>query len=225
MNQHLTEIAFILDRSGSMGSMVEPAISGFNRLLLEQQNTPGDARFTLVLFDDRYEVPHASVPISDVPQLDIHSYVPRGSTALLDAVARTIDELGERLAARPERERPGQVIVAILTDGLENASTRFTWQDVSQRIQHQTDCYQWQFLFLAANQDAIATAGRMSIHASHAAAFSMDAASYAGSKGAVSRKMSALRLHAVGDLSKQVCEDAEASLEDLCVEERKKGEK
>jgi len=225
MNPNLTEIAFILDRSGSMSSMVEPAISGFNRLLVEQQQTPGEARFTLVLFDDQYEVPHASVPIGGVPQLDVRTFVPRGSTALLDAVARTIDELGLRLAAMPEAERPGRVIVAILTDGLENASRVHTWQDVSRRIQHQKDCYQWEFLFLGANQDAIATAGRMSIAATHSASFEMNEDSYHGTKGAVSRKMSAMRMHAMGSQSASVLADVEAPLEQLCAEEREKSPK
>ena len=126
MNDNLTEIAFILDRSGSMESMVEPAISGFNRLLREQQQEPGTARFTLVLFDDQYEVPFHSVPIAEVVELDTNTFVPRGSTALLDAIGPTIDELGAKLAALPEADRPGQVIVAILTDGMENASHRYT---------------------------------------------------------------------------------------------------
>src|SRR6478736_708029 len=116
MNKSLTEIAFILDRSGSMQSMVEPAISGFNRLLREQQQVPGQARFTLVLFDDCYELPINSVPIAEVVELDTASFVPRGSTALLDAIGRTIDDLGKKLGALPEADRPGQVIVAILTD-------------------------------------------------------------------------------------------------------------
>ena len=158
MNPNHTEIAFILDRSGSMASMVEPAIAGFNSLLSEQQTLPGSARFSLVLFDDHYEVPVASMPIAEVQPLNTNTYQPRGSTALLDAIGRTIDELGARLANAPEAERPGQVLVAILTDGEENASRQFTWKDISDRIRHQTDVYQWRFLFLGANQDAIATA-------------------------------------------------------------------
>ena len=223
MNPHLTEIAFILDRSGSMEAMVEPAISGFNRLLREQQQTPGSARFTLVLFDDQYEVPVQSQPIAEVVELDVTTYVPRGSTALLDAIGRTIDDLGVKLGATPEADRPGQVIVAILTDGMENASSHFTWRQVSARIRHQTDTYQWKFLFLGANQDAIATAGRLSIEAVDSTNFAMDAHSYDSSKGALSRKISAIRRRQQGASDAATLNDAVASLEGLREEEERKG--
>lgn len=225
MNQSLTEIVFVLDRSGSMEAMIEAAISGFNRLLHEQQQVPGRARFTLVLFDDQYELPVDSQPIADVVGLNTDTYVPRGSTALLDAIGRTIDELGEKLAATPETGRPDQVIVAILTDGQENASTRYTWQDVSKRIRHQTEKYQWQFLFLGANQDAIATAGRMSIHAHNTANFAMTDHSYTSSKSALSRKMSAVRRRSQGESDENTVHDAEAPLESLREEEERKDTK
>ncbi len=225
MNKSYTEIAFILDRSGSMQSMVEPAISGFNRLLREQQQIPGHARFTLVLFDDQYELPCQSVPISEVVELDTATFVPRGSTALLDAVGRTIDELGEKLAATPEAGRPGQVIIAILTDGHENASTRYSWADVAQRIRHQTDTYQWQFLFLGANQDAIATAAQMNIHSSNTANFCMTEKSYVSSKGALSRKMSAFRRVSQGATDEATIHDAEAPLDVIREEEERKDQK
>ena len=144
MNTQLTEIAFILDRSGSMMSQRDATIMGFNRFLREQREGPGLARFTLALFDDQYETPYSSIPLSEVIDLTKKSFVPRGTTALLDAVGRTIDELGARLAALPETARPGQVMVAILTDGLENASERFTLREVSERIAHQREVYRWQ---------------------------------------------------------------------------------
>lgn len=223
MNANLTEIVFVLDRSGSMEAMVEPAVSGFNRLLREQQQTPGSARFTLVLFDDQYEVPISSQPIAEVAELDAMTYVPRGSTALLDAIGRTIDELGAKLAATPEAERPGQVIVAILTDGMENASSRFTWRRVAASIRHQTDVYEWQFLFLGANQDAIATAGRINIQSVNAANFAMDADSYDSSKAALSRKISAIRRLKQGAKDVATLNDASAPLEDLRDEEADQG--
>lgn len=221
MNDHLTEIAFILDRSGSMESMAGAAIDGFNRMLREQQAEPGQARLTLVLFDDQYEVPVNSLPVSEVVELDATTYVPRGSTALLDAVGRTIDELGARLAATPEPERPGQVIVAILTDGMENASLRHTWQDISRRIRHQTENYQWKFLFLGANQDAIATAGRMSIQAADAANFQATAASYSAVNDAMARKLKAVRRMKQGLVDEEVMRDAAASMESLREEEER----
>ena len=224
MNKPLTEIVFILDRSGSMQAMVEPAISGFNRLLREQQQVPGHARFTLVLFDDQYELPFHSVPIEEVVELDTGTFVPRGSTALLDAIGRTIDELGKALSNTPAADRPDQVIIAILTDGEENASTRYSWDDVAKRIRHQTDNYQWQFLFLGANQDAIATADRMSIRAGNTANFSMNEESYISSKAALSRKMSAVRRRSQGDTDAATVHDAEAPLEAMREEEERKNE-
>jgi uncharacterized protein YegL len=222
MNDHLTDIAFILDRSGSMQSMVVPAIEGFNRLLRDQQQEPGSARFTLVLFDDQYEVPYHSVPIAEVVELDTSCYVPRGSTALLDAIGRTIDELGVKLAATPEDLRPGQVIVAILTDGEENASRRFTWRDVAKRIRHQTEKYDWKFLFLGANQDAIATAAKMSIHAADAANFSMNAASYGATQQAVNRKLRAVRRMKQGMTDEATVRDAQVAMETLRMQEEDK---
>ncbi len=219
MNDNLTEIAFILDRSGSMESMVEPAISGFNRLLREQQQESGSARFTLVLFDDLYEVPFQSVPIAEVVELDTTTFVPRGSTALLDAIGRTIDELGAKLAATPETERPGQVIIAILTDGMENASQHYTWRDVSKRIRHQTEKYQWKFLFLGANQDALATAAKMSIVSADASNFAMDAHSYGAVNDALNRKMKAIRRMKQGLADAASVHDAEAPMESLRDEE------
>ena len=225
MNNSLTEIVFVLDRSGSMEAMVEPAISGFNRLLREQQQVPGHARFTLVLFDDQYELPFHSVPIAEVVELDTETFVPRGSTALLDAIGRTIDDLGKKLAATPENDRPNQVIIAILTDGEENASRRYSWADVAKRIRHQTEKYQWQFMFLGANQDAIATAGRMNIHAANTTNFAMNEHSYTSSKGALSRKMSAVRRRSQGETDANTVHDAEAPLESLREEEERKSDK
>ena len=223
MNNPTTEIVFILDRSGSMQAMVEPAISGFNRLLREQQQVPGHARFTLVLFDDQYELPFHSVPIEEVVELDTSTFVPRGSTALLDAIGRTIDELGKNLSNTSAADRPDQVIIAILTDGEENASTRYSWDDVAKRIRHQTEKYQWQFLFLGANQDAIATAGRMNIREANTANFAMTGESYQSSKAALSRKLSAVRRRSQGECDAATVHDAEASLDSMREEEERKG--
>lgn len=222
MNTQLTELAFILDRSGSMSSLADGAIAGFNHFLHEQQSAPGLARLTLVLFDDEYLVPARSLPVAEVLPLDELSYVPRNSTALLDAIGITVDELGARLAAMPERERPGKVIVAILTDGLENASVRYTWRDIAGRIRHQTDAYQWEFLFLGANQDAIATAAQIHIGAQNAATFCADKPGMKSTGGALSRKSRALRemlTQPQGSASPETLRDAAAPLSDLVREE------
>jgi len=220
MNNNLTELAFILDRSGSMAPVTEAAITGFNDFLREQQSVEGQARLTLVLFDDEYLVPLDGIPVSEAVPLDTRTYVPRGSTALLDAIGTTVDRLGERLAALPEEQRPGSVIVAILTDGYENASQNFTWNDISRRIREQTDVYKWQFLFLGAGRDAIATAAQLSIAAVNASQFASDTSGTRSSQRAMSRKMSAMRKKSAGRLmTAQDQADAEAPLSNLVAEE------
>ena len=171
MQSDLTEIAYVLDRSGSMQSLASDAIGGFNAFLQGQKQVPGRANFTLVLFDHEYLVVHKNVDLQRVPDLDARTYVPRGNTALLDAVGRTIDDLGAHLAALPEDQRPAKVIVAIFTDGLENASRVYTTERLAASIQHQQEKYSWEFLFLAANQDAIATAAKLAIPAPQAMNF------------------------------------------------------
>jgi hypothetical protein len=171
MNEHLAEITCVVDRSGSMASIAPDAIGGFNTFLESQKAEPGSARLTLVLFDHEYMVVHESADIQSVPPLDENTFVPRGTTALLDALGRTIDDLGKRLAATPEEDRPGKVIVAILTDGMENASQVYSYEKIAAMITHQRDVYKWDFVFLAANQDAIAEAGKLAIGADASFAF------------------------------------------------------
>jgi hypothetical protein len=218
-NAHYTEIAFILDRSGSMNSCQQAAIAGFNQFLDDQQKTEGLAKLTLVLFDDEYLVAVSSVPAQEVVPLTDDTYQPRGCTALLDAIGQTVDDLGLRLAALAEKDRPGQVIVAILTDGLENASQRFNWKEIAGKIKHQTDTYKWIFLFLGANQDAIATAANLSIAANNAASYVADTAGSRAGQAAFSRKMSALRRTNMDIASVSEKLDAAASLADIVSEE------
>jgi hypothetical protein len=224
MNNQLTEIAFILDRSGSMESCKQAAIEGFNQFLHDQKDTPGQARITLVLFDDHYETPYISVPLEEMVPLDDQTYQTRGSTALFDAIGRTIDDLGARLAAQPEEQRPGLVIVSILTDGQENASQRFTVADISAKITHQRDTYQWNFLFLGANQDAIASAAQINIAARDAATYTGDSIGTSSGQRAMSRKMKSMRTTAYDprNLTAQESADLEAPLSQLAEDEDKK---
>jgi uncharacterized protein YegL len=197
-----TEIAFILDRSGSMESMTNAAISGFNEFLKAQQATVDDAgqpipaTFTLILFDHEYLPIHNRAPIQTAAPLTLETYQPRGNTALLDAIGRTIDYIGSELAATPEPERPSKVIIAILTDGEENSSRKFSMADINQRITHQTMMYNWEFLFLGANQDAIASAAQMGIQAHNAATFMADDEDIKAGSGAFAYKISASRRQA-----------------------------
>jgi len=222
MKNHYSEIAFVLDRSGSMESCRESAIEGFNSFLHEQQQTEGLAKLTLVLFDHEYLVPIDALPVAEILPLNNEAYIPRGSTALLDAIGRTIDELGARLAALPEKDRPIQVIVAILTDGLENSSQNHIWQQVADGIKQQSERYRWTFLFLGANQDAIATAAQMSITAANAAAHAADAAGIRACASSLTRKVRALRRVGMGIASVEECQDAVSPLSGLVAEEDQK---
>ena len=222
MNNHYTEIAFVLDRSGSMQSCKEAAIEGFNRFLLEQQKVEGLAKLTVVLFDDEYQVPFRSLPVQEIVPLNGDTFVPRNTTALLDAIGQTIDELGQRLSQLPEKDRPGQVILAILTDGLENASRRYSWNDIGDRIKFQSDTYKWTFLFLGANQDTIATAAQLSISAANAASYVADAAGSRASHVAFSRKASALRRKSMGRATAEDVMDIAAPLSQILAEEDRK---
>ncbi|MEM9996193.1 MAG: hypothetical protein AAF809_00710 [Bacteroidota bacterium] len=176
MNHALTELVCILDRSGSMESIRADAIGGFNAFLGEQKKLNGEARLTLVLFDHEYDRRLDAAPLAEVEPLTEATFVPRGNTALLDAVGRTIDDVGARLARTPEAERPGSILVCILTDGMENASSDYTRDRVKSMIEHQQEKYGWEFQFLAANQDAFAEASRIGIARPNAMPFAADAA-------------------------------------------------
>ncbi|HXA08377.1 MAG TPA: hypothetical protein VNW28_00250 [Chthoniobacterales bacterium] len=219
MNNNYTEIAFVLDRSGSMESCREAAMDGFNLFLHEQQQTEDLVKLTLVLFDDEYLVPINGLPVAEIIPLNDENYVPRGSTALLDAIGQTVDELGARLAATPEPDRPGQVIVAILTDGLENSSQSYTWQKIARAIKQQTEQYRWTFLFLGANQDAIATAAQMNIASANAATYVADSAGLRASSKSLTRKVRGIRRMHQGIASAQETQDAAAPFSQLVDEE------
>lgn len=172
------EIICIIDKSGSMEPRRADAIGGFNRFLEDQKKIGTNARLTLVLFDDKRDVVYSGKEISHVKPLDAFSYAPGGSTALLDAVGYTIDRVGDRLSAMHENERPRKVIVAILTDGEENASREYTIGQVSRMIEHQRHKYNWEFFFLGANANVWTTAHQLNIPKSNA--FMYDAKSSMG---------------------------------------------
>lgn len=143
-----TEIVVIIDRSGSMAGKEEDVIGGYAQLVEDQKKLPGECRWTTVLFDDQYEVLLSGAAIGDVPPLE---YSVRGMTALHDAIGRTVKLVGERLH---QENFQGKVIVAIMTDGCENASKEYTLQQVRDMITHQESKYGWEFLYFGANQDA-----------------------------------------------------------------------
>jgi hypothetical protein len=148
VDNNLTEIVAIIDRSGSMQSLRADTIGGFNSFVAEQKKAKGKALLTLVQFDDQYQIDYEGKDISDVSDLNEETYVPRGSTALLDAVGRTVNAVGARLSALPEEKRPGQIIFLIITDGQENCSKEFAAAKVKEMVKHQTDVYKWSFVFM-----------------------------------------------------------------------------
>lgn len=170
-----TLVAVVLDRSGSMGFIRQPTIDGFNGFLAEQKKSTADeARLTLVQFDHEYLVVHNNLPLADVPDLTAETFVPRGNTALLDALGRAIISTGETLAAMAEDERPEQVVFVIITDGQENASREYTKAKIAEMVKIQTEVYKWQFVFLGANMDAIGEGAGMGVHLNNAMTFSAD---------------------------------------------------
>jgi hypothetical protein len=219
MNPHLTEIAYILDRSGSMQPMQEPAVAAFNDFIKTQLDVPGDARLTLIQFDDAYEVPVTAKPIQDVPQLTAATYTPRGSTALLDAIGRTIKETDRRITALPDSERPGKVILAIFTDGEENASQEYTAKHIGDLIRLYRDQKGWEFLFLAANQDAISSASAMQMNTHNSANVMFCAEGIKSTGGAISRKVRAMRMKSSGNMDAQAMEDDAKSMDQIVKEE------
>jgi len=162
MKSGLVDIVCVLDRSGSMAYIADDAIGGFNEFLKQQQELPGEAKMTVVLFDGQYEIMYDGVDVKDVKELDNKTFVPRGTTALLDALGKTINAVGERLAKTPEEDRPEHVIFMVLTDGLENASKEFTNDQIHDMIEHQETVYSWKFVYLAANQDAFVVGNQLS---------------------------------------------------------------
>lgn len=217
-----TEIAFILDRSGSMEPIRQATIKAFNTFLRDQQAAPGQTRFTLVFFETETEVRHTSIPIAAVTPLDADSYIPGGSTALLDAIGETIDGLGLKLAALPPADRPDHITLAILTDGEENSSRHYDWLQIADRIKHQTQKYSWEFLFLGAGPDTIATASRMGIHPANSSLFVADNTGIEACISGVSKKMRSSIAVKSGYASIQETHDAQAPLADIVLAEDQK---
>lgn len=190
MRTDLTDVTVVLDRSGSMRSCKDEAENGVNHFVDEQRKHPGDCTFSLVQFDTEYEFVHRGVKIADVPKFVL---VPRGMTALLDAVGRAINETGARLAAMNENDRPGLVVFVIVTDGAENSSHEFKKPQIKELIERQQKDYQWQFTFLGANQDAFGEAQALGIAAAGVANYTPTSSkkAFAGAAQNVSRMRTA----------------------------------
>ena len=174
MKQNLTELVFILDRSGSMAGLEKDTIGGFNAMIDKQRKEAGEAIISTVLFDNYCEVIHDRVPLSKVPHLTEREYYVRGCTALLDAVGNAIHHIGNVHKYAREEDRPEKTLFVITTDGMENASRKYTYDRLKAMIERQKEKYGWEFLFLGANIDAAKEAARFGIGADRAANYHAD---------------------------------------------------
>ncbi len=174
MKKGLVELVFILDRSGSMSGLEADTIGGFNSMIIKQKKCEGDVFVSTVLFNDEAEVLHDRVDISKVEPMNDNQYFVRGCTALLDAIGGAIHHIGNVQKYAKEEDRPEKTLFIITTDGMENASKRYSYKEIKKKIERQKERYNWEFLFLGANIDAIKVAGRFGINANRAANYKCD---------------------------------------------------
>lgn len=207
----LTHLYFLLDRSGSMQSIKADTEGGFAAFIDEQRSgQQGECRVTLAQFDNAYEVVYWDRPLAEVPALAL---LPRGGTALLDAMGRLITDAGARLAALPQEQRPGTVVVAVMTDGHENASKEWTHPAIKALVEQQTNAYRWQFLYMGADQDAIEVGASIGVSADYAVTYSRGKAGAA--MAATSSKIAKLRTARAIDAAAVAAGYSAAEREDL----------
>lgn len=195
MKKGLTELVFIVDRSGSMSGLEDDTIGGLNATLEAHRAAEGEALVSIVLFDHETTVLYDRLPISEVPALTREDYQVRGCTALLDAVGGAVHHISRVHGYLPEECRPENTIVVITTDGMENASCKFTYEDVKRQISAKEEMG-WEFLFLGANIDAAAEAGRIGIAATQAATYASDSEGTAVMMNAVCAETMRMRANA-----------------------------
>lgn len=193
MKTNLTELVFILDRSGSMGGLESDTIGGFNSMLKKQQAEPGECRITTVLFDNQYEVLHDRIDIKAVSPITEREYFVRGNTALLDAIGKTINKIGAVQKNTAEGYRADKVLFVITTDGMENASREFDYAKIKSMIERQKSKYSWEFIFLGANIDAVDVADRFGIARNRAQNFHNDSEGIELNYSVVSEAVTAFR--------------------------------
>jgi len=194
MNEKLTEMVFILDRSGSMAGLEEDTIGGFNALIKKQKKLDGEAIVSTVLFNHQTEVLHNQVNIKDINLMTTKDYYVKGMTALLDAVGGSIRHIKRTYAETLKEERPSKVVFVITTDGMENSSRHYTYHDVRTLIEQTQKDYEWEYIFLGANIDAIDEARKFGIYSDRAARYHSDKQGTKKNYEAIDEAITSLRM-------------------------------
>ncbi len=213
MKKGLTEIVFILDRSGSMGGLETDTIGGYNALMEKQKKEAGEAIVSTVLFDDKAEVLRDRVKLAEVPRMTEKEYFVRGCTALLDALGGAIHHIGNVHKYAREEDQPEKTLFIITTDGQENSSSRYTYEKVKKMVEHQKEKYGWEFLFLGANIDAIAEAGRFGIKPDRAVNYRCDSEGTAVNYRALSKAVSRVRHCSAAEMNEALAADWKEEIE------------
>lgn len=193
MRKGLTEVVFILDRSGSMSGLEGDTIGGFNSMIEKQKKEEGEAVISTVLFDDRTEVLYDRVPVEKVEPMTDRQYFVRGCTALLDAIGGAIHHIANVHKYAREEDRPEKTLFIITTDGMENASRTYSYNKVKKMVEKEQEKYGWEFLFLGANIDAVEVAGHFGIRKERAINYECDSAGTALNYQVLSKTVSAVR--------------------------------
>lgn len=193
MRKGLTEVVFILDRSGSMSGLEADTIGGYNSMLSKQKQEEGEAIISTVLFDDRTEILHDRKNLNQVEKITDKDYYVRGCTALLDAVGGAIHHIGRVQKEMPEDDRPEKTLFIITTDGMENASKRYSYKKVKKMVEKKKKKLHWEFVFLGANIDAIDVASRFGVAANRAVRYKCDSVGTALNFDVMSKMVSCAR--------------------------------
>jgi uncharacterized protein YegL len=209
MKRNITELVFILDKSGSMSGLERDTIGGYNAMLEKQQKEQGEAIVTTVLFDDKFQLLHDRLNIKEICPITEKDYYVEGSTALLDAIGKTIQKIGSAQKHASEDNRAHKVLFVITTDGMENASHEYTYEMIRNMIERQKEKYGWELIFLGANIDAVSTAERFGIGSDRAANYNADSKGTRLNYETVSEAVSMLRTDREinGNWKKKIDED------------------